>query len=86
MRFPGTRLASLCHIEFPPKPETAMPDTKPVTKPRWQRALISLSGAVIAALVLAALYWMRSVFVPIALAVFFASVLAPVVTFSSGGV
>ena len=58
-----------------------MPDTKPVTKPRWQRALISLSAVVTATVVLAALYWMRSVFVPVALAVFFASVLAPVVTF-----
>lgn len=58
-----------------------MPDSKPVTKPRWQRALITLSGVVTAALVLAALYWMRSIFVPIALAVFFTSVLAPVVTF-----
>lgn len=58
-----------------------MSETKPVTRPRWQRALITLSAVVTIAFVIALLYWMRSVFVPIALAMFFTSVLAPVVTF-----
>jgi predicted PurR-regulated permease PerM/methylmalonyl-CoA mutase cobalamin-binding subunit len=58
-----------------------MADTKPVVKPLWQRSLIILSAVVTAALVLAALYWMRSVFIPLALAVFLTAVLAPVVSF-----
>jgi predicted PurR-regulated permease PerM/methylmalonyl-CoA mutase cobalamin-binding subunit len=58
-----------------------MPVTKPVTKPLWQRALIILSAVVTSALVLGALYWMRSIFVPLALAVFLTAVLAPVVSF-----
>lgn len=55
--------------------------TKPVTKPLWQRALIILSAVVTTALVLGAVYWMRSVFIPLALAVFLTAVLAPVVSF-----
>lgn len=55
--------------------------TKSVAKPLWQRSLIILSAVVTAALILAALYWMRTVFIPIALAVFLASVLAPLVSF-----
>lgn len=58
-----------------------MPITKPVTKPLWQRALIILSAVVTSALVLGAMYWMRSIFVPLALAVFLTAVLAPVVSF-----
>jgi predicted PurR-regulated permease PerM/methylmalonyl-CoA mutase cobalamin-binding subunit len=58
-----------------------MPDTKPVVKPLWQRSLIVLSAVVTGALVLTALYWMRSVFIPLALAVFLTAVLAPVVSF-----
>ncbi len=54
---------------------------KPVTKPLWQRSLIILSAVVTTALILGALYWMRSVFIPLALAVFLTAVLAPVVTF-----
>lgn len=58
-----------------------MADQKPVVKPLWQRSLVILSAVVTAALVLGALYWMRSVFIPLALAVFLTAVLAPVVSF-----
>jgi len=56
-------------------------DRKPAVKPAWQRAIIALSFVVTASLVLSALYWMRSLFIPIALAVFFTYVLAPLVEF-----
>lgn len=55
---------------------------KSPTKPTWQRAVIVLSAVVTTAFVFSALYWMRSVFVPIALAVFFTYVLAPLVVFA----
>ncbi len=58
-----------------------MSDVKVAVKPLWQRALIILSAVVTSALVLGALYWMRSVFIPLALAVFLTAVLAPVVSF-----
>ena len=58
-----------------------MSDAKPVTKPLWQRSLVVLSAVVTTALLIAALYWMRSVFVPLALAVFLTFVFAPVVSF-----
>lgn len=49
-------------------------------KPDWQRALIALSAVTVTTAIVAVLYWARSIFVPIALAIFFASVLAPLVT------
>ena len=45
----------------------------------WQRALIALSATVIGTVVVSVLYWARSIFVPITMAVFLAFVLAPVV-------
>ncbi|HJZ55605.1 MAG TPA: AI-2E family transporter, partial [Gemmataceae bacterium] len=45
--------------------------------PDWQRALIALSAAVIMLAVIGVLYWARTIFVPIALAVFLAFVLSP---------
>ena len=48
--------------------------------PDWQRALIVPSATVVAVTVIAALYWARSIFIPIALAIFMAFVLAPVVS------
>jgi predicted PurR-regulated permease PerM len=48
--------------------------------PRWQRALILLSATVIGVTVIAALYWARSVLIPVALAVFFSFVLSPLVS------
>lgn len=54
-------------------------DRKSAVKPAWQRAIIALSFVVTAALVLTALYWMRTVFIPIALAIFFTYVLSPLV-------
>ena len=58
-----------------------MSPTKPLVKPAWQQALVTLSFVVTATVVFAALYWMRSVCIPIALAVFFTYVLAPLVVF-----
>ena len=49
------------------------------TKPDWQRAVIGLSGTTVAFLIIGLLFWARSIFIPIALAVFFTFVLAPVV-------
>lgn len=46
----------------------------------WQRALVALSATVVTALVIAALYVARGVFIPVALAIFLAFVLSPVVT------
>lgn len=45
----------------------------------WQRALIALSATVVTTAILALLYWARSIFIPITLAIFLAFVLAPVV-------
>ncbi|MBY0459989.1 MAG: AI-2E family transporter, partial [Gemmataceae bacterium] len=45
----------------------------------WQRALVALSATVVGAAVLAVLYFGRSIFLPLALAVFLAFVLSPVV-------
>lgn len=45
----------------------------------WQRALVTLAATVVAVTVVAVLYWARSVFIPIALAIFLAFVLAPLV-------
>lgn len=46
----------------------------------WQRALIALSAAVIGSLIVAILYFARSVFIPVALAIFLAFVLGPIVS------
>lgn len=48
--------------------------------PDWQRALIALSATVVLTVVVLALYWARSIFIPIALAVFLAFVMSPVVS------
>jgi len=48
--------------------------------PDWQRALIALSAITTIVVVIAALSWARVIFLPIALAVFLAFVLTPVVT------
>ncbi len=45
----------------------------------WQRALVTLSTVVTLAFVLAMLYWAQTVFIPLAMAVFFAFVLNPLV-------
>jgi predicted PurR-regulated permease PerM len=47
--------------------------------PPWQQALIGLSGTVIALLLAGVLYWARAVLLPLAMAVFLAFVLSPVV-------
>lgn len=48
--------------------------------PAWQRALIILTGTIVAVVVVTCLYWAQSVFVPVALAIFLAFLLAPLVT------
>jgi predicted PurR-regulated permease PerM len=45
----------------------------------WQRALIVLSGSTVAALTVSVLYWARSIFIPLALAIFLTFVFSPVV-------
>jgi len=45
----------------------------------WQRSLVALAATVITMAVVALMYWARSVFIPITLAIFLAFVLAPVV-------
>lgn len=51
-------------------------------KPAAQRSLRTLSAVVTAGFVLFILYWMRSVIIPVALAVFLAYVLTPLVSFA----
>ena len=46
----------------------------------WQRALVALSATVVGAAIIAVLYFARVVFIPLALAIFLAFVLTPVVT------
>lgn len=45
----------------------------------WQRALVTLTVTVVTVVVVALLYWARSIFIPVALAIFLAFVLGPVV-------
>ena len=45
----------------------------------WQRALIALSATVVGTVLVALLFWARSIFIPVTLAIFLAFVLAPVV-------
>ena len=47
--------------------------------PDWQRAAIALAGTAVTVAVVAALYWARSIFIPVALAIFLAFVLGPLV-------
>jgi predicted PurR-regulated permease PerM len=49
--------------------------------PGWQRALIALTGTVVGVVVISCLYWAQRVFIPVALAVFLAFLLAPLVSF-----
>ncbi|HEY1189973.1 MAG TPA: AI-2E family transporter [Gemmata sp.] len=46
----------------------------------WQRALVALAATVVGTAIIALLFWARSVFIPVTLAIFFAFVLAPVVS------
>jgi predicted PurR-regulated permease PerM len=46
---------------------------------QWQHALIVLSGVTVAAIATAALYWAQKVLIPVALAIFIAFLLAPLV-------
>ncbi len=46
----------------------------------WQRSVVTLSATVVTVVVILALYFARSVFIPIALSIFLAFVLAPVVS------
>ncbi len=50
------------------------------SKLEWQRALTTLAGVTVFVVVVAALYWARSIFIPVALAVFFTFVMSPVVS------
>ncbi|MBA4065400.1 MAG: hypothetical protein C0501_17140 [Isosphaera sp.] len=45
----------------------------------WQRSLVTLTATVVTVVLVAVLYWARSVFIPIALSIFLAFVLGPVV-------
>lgn len=48
-------------------------------RPDWERALIALSASVVFTVIVAALYLARTIFIPIALAIFLTFVLSPVV-------
>ncbi len=54
---------------------------KATATPRWQRALIVLTGTVVAVVVISCLYWAQTVLVPVALAVFLTFLLTPLVSF-----
>ena len=60
-------------------PETAVVPNLP-RSPNWQRALVILSGVTVAVAVTAALYWAQKVLISVALAVFVAFLLSPLVT------
>lgn len=45
----------------------------------WQHSLVTMAATVVTAIVLGALYWARSIFIPIALAIFLSFVLGPLV-------
>jgi len=47
--------------------------------PAWQRAVIALAGTVIAVVAIGALYWLQEVLIPLALAIFLAFMLTPLV-------
>lgn len=48
--------------------------------PGWQLALLILTGTMVGVVVVACLYWARTVFIPVALAVFLTFLLAPLIT------
>jgi predicted PurR-regulated permease PerM len=51
-----------------------------VNRPQnWQRAIVTLAGVLVFAVIVCSLYWARTVFIPIALAIFLAFVLTPLV-------
>ena len=51
-----------------------------VNRPQnWQRAIVTLTGVLVFAVIVCSLYWARTVFIPIALAIFLAFVLTPLV-------
>ncbi len=58
-----------------------MTPSRPVVKPVWQRAVLTASACVTAAILIAAVHWMRALVIPIAMAVFFTYVLSPLVAF-----
>ncbi|HEX4608789.1 MAG TPA: AI-2E family transporter, partial [Urbifossiella sp.] len=45
----------------------------------WQRALVVLSSTVVAAITISVIYWARTIFIPLALAIFLTFVFSPVV-------
>ena len=45
----------------------------------WQRALVALTVTVVGAVIIALLFWARSIFIPVTLAIFLSFVLSPVV-------
>ncbi|HEY2786152.1 MAG TPA: AI-2E family transporter [Fimbriiglobus sp.] len=51
------------------------------TNPPWQHALLGFSGLAIVLLLTGVLYWARAIFIPLAMAVFLAYVLSPVVRY-----
>jgi predicted PurR-regulated permease PerM len=48
--------------------------------PGWQLAIVILTGTVVGVVVVTCLYWARTVFIPVALAVFLTFLLAPLIT------
>ena len=56
----------------------------PSRQPHWQRCLIVLAGVVVAVVLTGLLYWAQRVIVPVALAIFLAFLLSPLVTLLQG--
>lgn len=54
--------------------------SKAAVLPAWQRAVIVMSGTVVAVVVFSCLYWAQAVFIPLALAIFLTFLLSPLVS------
>ena len=51
----------------------------PASTPTWQRALIVLTATMVSVVVVATLYWAQKLFIPLALAIYLAFLLNPLV-------
>lgn len=54
--------------------------TKTTAVPGWQLAVLILTGTVVGVVAVTCLYWARTIFIPVALAVFLTFLLAPLIT------
>ena len=68
------------HADHPDQTPWVLIVAKTSAVPGWQLALLILTGTVVGVVVVTCLYWARTVFIPVALAVFLTFLLAPLVT------